>query len=161
MPKSYIGSVAFIDDVSDLMKNIGHTGDITFLINDELEIEAQYVKLEKDWRKVNTGSGGSEAEIEKIKEKISLIADDLIAAKGKLIILDQDVSIINEKIERKIIFDTKFNFPTIGNPESLYIDKSQNRLYRWDDDEQKYIKLGAEADDADWHNIEIIDGGNA
>ena len=161
MPKSYIGSVAFIDDVSDLMKNIGHTGDITFLINNELEIEAQYVKLERSWRKVNTGSGGSEAEIEKIKEKISLIADDLIAAKGKLIILEQDVSIINEKIERKIIFDTKFNFPTIGNPESLYIDKSQNRLYRWDDDEQKYVKLGAEADDADWHNIEIIEGGNA
>lgn len=161
MPKSYIGSVAFIDDVSDLMKNIGHTGDIAFLINDELEIEAQYVKLERSWRKVNTGSGGSEAEIEKIKEKISLIADDLIAAKGKLIILEQDVSIINEKIERKIIFDTKFNFPTIGNPESLYIDKSQNRLYRWDDDEQKYVKLGAEADDADWHNIEIIEGGNA
>lgn len=52
-------------------------------------------------------------------------------------------------------YATLFDFPTIGNEGNLYIDKSQNRAYRWDDSELKYFCVGA-----DWDDIEIIDGGD-
>lgn len=53
-------------------------------------------------------------------------------------------------------FETHHNFPNIGNPNMLYMDKQANKLYRWDTDTLHYYIIGSNYDD-----IEIIDGGNA
>ena len=43
-------------------------------------------------------------------------------------------------------------FPTIGKPQTIYIDKSNNKSYRWDDTDLKYYRLD------DYTEIELING---
>ena len=43
-------------------------------------------------------------------------------------------------------------FPTIGKSQTIYIDKSNNKSYRWDDNELKYYRLN------DYTEIELING---
>lgn len=51
---------------------------------------------------------------------------------------------------------THLEFPTIGDPNSLYLDMTANEIYRWDDENIKYFRVGT-----DYHNIEVISGGNS
>ena len=53
-------------------------------------------------------------------------------------------------------YQSIYNFPSIGDKHTIYIDKSTNRTYRWDDDNLKYYCIGS-----DFNNIEIISGGNS
>lgn len=55
-------------------------------------------------------------------------------------------------------FATRFNFPSLGSERCIYIDKSNNSLYRWDDKDNKYYSVSSSTD---WHDIEEIHGGNA
>lgn len=48
------------------------------------------------------------------------------------------------------------SFPTVGKENILYIDQESNELYRWDDENIKYYRVGT-----DYHNIEIITGGDS
>lgn len=61
--------------------------------------------------------------------------------------------ISNEKV---VEYTSKAEFPSIGKIKTIYIDRSDNMIYRWNDDELKYYSLGFNPD-----SIEIIDGGNA
>lgn len=47
------------------------------------------------------------------------------------------------------------NFPTTGEENTLYIDTSTNTIYRWDDTDIKYYRLGT---DSGGMNIQFIDG---
>lgn len=44
-------------------------------------------------------------------------------------------------------------FPTTGDSACLYIDKTNNKTYRWDDVSLKYYVVGS-----DYDEIQIIDG---
>ena len=58
MSRSYIGSICFIFDKSDLKNSLGHTGDLVFIVDPTtLKIQSEYVKLSKKWREVSVGSG--------------------------------------------------------------------------------------------------------
>lgn len=47
-------------------------------------------------------------------------------------------------------------FPSIGSEDTLYIDKSENKLYRWDAQSLKYEVVGT-----NYNDITIINGGNS
>ena len=51
------------------------------------------------------------------------------------------------------LYDSRVNFPSVGKESTIYIDKTANMLYRWDDENIKYYSVGFSPDD-----IEIIDG---
>lgn len=53
-------------------------------------------------------------------------------------------------------YDSIYNFPNVGNSNYIYIDKSANKTYRWDDNEIKYYCIGS-----DYNEIDMIDGGNS
>lgn len=52
-----------------------------------------------------------------------------------------------------ITADSYLEFPTLGDAECIYIDKVNNRVYRWDNANLKYYVIGS-----DYSEIEIIDG---
>ena len=52
--------------------------------------------------------------------------------------------------------DDIHGLPTIGNPNIIYVDKTENDMYRWDDVEGAYKKVGA-----DLAQIKILSGGGA
>lgn len=45
-------------------------------------------------------------------------------------------------------------FPKTGNESCLYVDMSENKVYRWDNESKTYIVVGSNYDD-----MNIIDGG--
>ncbi len=53
-------------------------------------------------------------------------------------------------------YNSKFEFPNIGNPAVEYIDKTANRTYRWDEENMKYYCIGS-----DYNEIKVINGGDA
>lgn len=53
-------------------------------------------------------------------------------------------------------FKNKFNFPTMGDENALYIDISENAAYRWNESDLHYYCVGR-----DYTEIELISGGNA
>lgn len=57
---------------------------------------------------------------------------------------------------RELVFDNRFEFPSVGEADKLYIAKDENSIYRWDEDEMVYTALGLQAED-----IKLINGGNA
>lgn len=59
-----------------------------------------------------------------------------------------------QSLEFILEYDSSLLFPTIGKENSLYVDKSSDKIYRWDDTNLKYYSLN------DYENIEIIDGCN-
>lgn len=53
-------------------------------------------------------------------------------------------------------YNSKFEFPNIGDSSVEYIDKTANRVYRWDDTALTYYCVGS-----DYNEIKVINGGNA
>lgn len=51
---------------------------------------------------------------------------------------------------------TKADFPSLGDDGCLYVDESEERVYLWQADSLTYKPIAA-----DWHQIGIINGGNA
>ena len=49
-------------------------------------------------------------------------------------------------------YTSSLQFPTIGKTQTIYIDKSNNKSYRWDDTDLKYYRLD------DYTEIELING---
>lgn len=56
--------------------------------------------------------------------------------------------------------DSYLEFPNIGNKNNLYIDSTENTIYRWDSDKLKYYMVGSSIENV-YNNVEIILGGNA
>lgn len=49
--------------------------------------------------------------------------------------------------------ESYLKFPTVGNSKSIYIDTTENKIYRWDDTELKYYTVGS-----NYGDIKIING---
>ena len=49
---------------------------------------------------------------------------------------------------------TFLEFPSVGKSSTLYVDKSANKTYRWDEELFRYLCVGS-----DYEDVEIIDGG--
>lgn len=43
-----------------------------------------------------------------------------------------------------------YNFPNTGKTNVIYVDKSKNVLYRWDDDNAKYYQCGTNIEDIEY-----------
>lgn len=64
----------------------------------------------------------------------------------------EDLGIVKEPNQS---YASLSEFPTIGKVGIIYIDTSENTLYRWDDDDLKYYCVGSNNET----EIEIINGG--
>lgn len=62
---------------------------------------------------------------------------------------------LNSLMERNS-YDSILNFPNVGKTGNLYIDTSQNKTYRWDDNDLKYYCVGS-----DYNDIKVISCGDA
>lgn len=76
-----------------------------------------------------------------------------IGSDGNWWIGNKNTNIPTEGMRR---FKTHQNFPNVGNPNILYLDITENKLYRWDEAKLFYYVIGKHYDE-----IEIIHGGNA
>lgn len=59
-----------------------------------------------------------------------------------------------------VIKPSYLNFPNIGSSQNLYIDTTENTVYRWDSSLKKYYMVGSGLDNI-YKNVDIIYGGNA
>lgn len=67
-----------------------------------------------------------------------------------------NTGILNVSKKNIFQFDSKYNFPTIGDTNSLYISTDENAAYRWNEDDLHYYCVGR-----DYKEIQLIFGGNA
>lgn len=51
---------------------------------------------------------------------------------------------------------TKADFPSLGDEGCLYVDESAGIVYLWQADSLTYKPIAS-----DWHQIQVINGGNA
>lgn len=61
---------------------------------------------------------------------------------------------INEARDSVLEYDSSLLFPTVGKSNTIYIDMTSNKSYRWSEEDLKYYRL----DFDDYMNIQIIDG---
>lgn len=47
-------------------------------------------------------------------------------------------------------------FPSLGEKDGFYLDCEEETIYLWQDDTLTYLAVGS-----NWHNIKVIQGGNA
>lgn len=60
---------------------------------------------------------------------------------------------INESSDFEIITANSYlNFPIVGSKDKLYIDKTNNKTYRYDEDNLKYFIIGSDYEDIDLIN---------
>ena len=57
---------------------------------------------------------------------------------------------IKEKIQE---YTSLLDFPVTGKEGVIYVDKTNNAIYRWDDEQVKFYCIGS-----DCHTIDVIDG---
>lgn len=51
-------------------------------------------------------------------------------------------------------YTTYLNFPFTGDSKDLYVDTTENKLYRWDNNNLKYYCI-----DSNYQEIKLLDGG--
>ncbi len=66
------------------------------------------------------------------------------------------IQITSQPANHIVQMDSLVSFPLIGNENLIYIDKSENATYRWDNEGLKYYCIGR-----DYKQVEIINGGSA
>lgn len=66
------------------------------------------------------------------------------------------IKYIQDQIEQSrdtvLEYPSSLQFPTLGKENTIYIDVSSDKCYRWDSTDLKYYSLN------DYENIQIIDG---
>ena len=83
--------------------------------------------------------------------------DKLIDLPGLEVYTDEVQKLIKKMISESSDFEivTKhsyLDFPITGSQNKIYIDKTNNRTYRYDEDNLKYYIIGS-----DWDDIDLID----
>lgn len=66
------------------------------------------------------------------------------------------IQITSQPTNHVVQMDSVTSFPLTGNENLIYIDKSENATYRWDNEGLKYYCIGR-----DYKQVEIINGGSA
>lgn len=56
-------------------------------------------------------------------------------------------------IAKEVSFNTRFEFPSIGESEIMYVATDENKMYRFDENSLTYYCVGS-----DYNEIEIIQG---
>ena len=81
----------------------------------------------------------------------------LVSLKGHLLKHVKEINKL-EKEHSEDVFraDSIYNFPNLGKEGIFYIDTTNNKIYRWDETDNKYYCVGS-----DYNDIKVIDGGNA
>ena len=83
--------------------------------------------------------------------------DKLIDLPGLEVYTDEVQKLIKKMISESSDFeivtkDSYLDFPITGSQNKIYIDKTNNRTYRYDEDNLKYYIIGS-----DWDDIDLID----
>lgn len=66
---------------------------------------------------------------------------------------DDEKSVVNAK--------TYFDFPSIGNVDTIYKAETEKKIYQWNPEALKYEVISETETSSDWADIKIIDGGDA
>lgn len=69
---------------------------------------------------------------------------------------DNWIQITNQPSAQVVTKSSYLDFPSVGNESVIYIDKTANKTYRWDDDNLKYYVIGS-----NYNDIDLIDAGGA
>ena len=129
MSRSYIGSICFIFDKSDLKNSLGHTGDLVFIVDPTtLKIQSEYVKLSKKWREVSVGSGmGGDFDPTELEQaiaenvmSITNIHDELLEFKEEI---NGHIVEIKELVRSDIIGKIQRNIEAIEATSSMFSEK--------------------------------------
>lgn len=56
-------------------------------------------------------------------------------------------------IVQEVSFNTRFEFPSIGESEIMYVATDENKIYRFDENSLTYYCVGS-----DYNEIEVIQG---
>ncbi len=67
--------------------------------------------------------------------------------------IDNSIAISNQ--EQIVYKDSYLKFPTIGNPDSMYVDTTLKIIYGWNNDTMNYFKIAESIE-----NLKVIDGLN-
>lgn len=70
--------------------------------------------------------------------------DQLLDLNGLMNLVQELKDYISE--EKVLQFSSTTEFPTIGKPNTVYVDTTRNLIYRWDDDNVKYYPLAFDPD---------------
>ena len=88
-----------------------------------------------------------------LANSLSSKQDTLTAGSG-IIIEDGVIKITDNLLESHVVTeDSYFDFPAVGDGNTIYIASDTGRSYKWDSDELKYICIGT-----DYNAIDLIDG---
>lgn len=71
-------------------------------------------------------------------------------------LIAQAQQMVDDLSYRVVYATTYFEFPNIGDTKSLYVDTTNNRIFRWNGEDLKYYCIGS-----DYTEIEVINGGTA
>lgn len=82
----------------------------------------------------------------------------ILTKDGLDVLVDEIKKYVQDKIveskDSVLEFDSSLLFPTVGKPNTIYIDTTLNESYRWSDSDVKYYRL----DHDDYTSISIING---
>lgn len=82
---------------------------------------------------------------------VTVNVGEIVARQYPDILKNMEVE-LNEKITE---YTNQFFFPNVGKENRIYIDKENNKIYRYDTEENKYYICGS-----DYTEVEIINCGN-
>lgn len=144
-------SVSFLDDLNNgkwlLSSFVGSATTTT--------IKVGSVKLGQDISVVNSGTDANVVlDFVLPKGQDGDSAYDVAVKNGYKGSESDWVSSLNNSAVKR--FNNKYEFPNIGSAVYLYIDTSENKIYRWDNELKKYYCTGS-----DYNDITVINGGNA
>lgn len=79
---------------------------------------------------------------------------DVLSAGSGIIIEDGIIKVTDNLLESHVVTeDSYFDFPAVGDGNTIYIASDTGRSYKWDSDELRYICIGT-----DYNAIDLIDG---
>lgn len=89
-----------------------------------------------------------------------MINESILTKSGLGIYTDEMFKYIKDQIEKSkdtvLEYASSLQFPAVGKAKTIYIDRQNNKIFRWDDDNIKYYCIGN-----DYENIQIINCGDA
>lgn len=108
-------------------------------------------------------SVSSPVQTQTVSVKNSLSGSSVQAAKVSAQLTAQTVTVkdnVNESSltsgKAMVRMPSKAYFPSLGDDGCLYVDESEERVYLWQADSLTYKPIAS-----DWHQIGVINGGNA
>lgn len=109
--------------------------------------------------KVNVGRGHEPVELQQVIDTDLLTRNKTVV--GSINELYYEIKEAEEARSFVYNADTHYDFPAVGDVNTIYKAESEKMLYQWNNEELKYEPLGAESSGGDIGEITVINGGNA